>query len=233
MPPAMIETLLKIGGRDVPVVVTFKSGARRYILKVKSDGKAHVTIPLRGGSAEHALQFAEKHSAWLLDQLAKPPPAKIRRAAWAEGTEIFFRGTRVPIRLEAGMFILGAERFPYRAEAGPLEPQIQSRLFALAQGELTARTLELAAEQKLAVSRVTVRNQRSRWGSCSVRRTISLNWRLIQTPPFVRDYIILHELTHLRAMNHSSRFWQLVAEVCPSWREAESWIKKHGGEVLR
>ena len=76
-----------------------------------------------------------------------------------------------------------------------------------------------------------MRSQRSRWGSCSAKRTISLNWRLIQAPPFVRGYIILHELMHLREMNHSDRFWAAVAEVCPDWREAERWIKRNGALV--
>ena len=75
---------------------------------------------------------------------------------------------------------------------------------------------------------MSVRNQRSRWGSCSVNGTISLNWRLVQTPEFVRDYIIYHELMHLREMNHSARFWARVEEVCPPWREAEHWLKRVG-----
>ena len=81
------------------------------------------------------------------------------------------------------------------------------------------------------VKHVTVRNQRSRWGSCSGTGTISLNWRLVQTPDSVRDYIIYHELAHLREMNHSDRFWARVAETCPGWREAERWLKRHGSLV--
>jgi predicted metal-dependent hydrolase len=77
------------------------------------------------------------------------------------------------------------------------------------------------------VKRVTVRNQKTRWGSCSSRGTISLNWRLIQTPDFVRDYIILHELAHLRHMNHSARFWQEVKRLCPDLATAKQWIKVH------
>ena len=78
---------------------------------------------------------------------------------------------------------------------------------------------------QIRVQRVTVRNQRSRWGSCSRRGTISLNWRLVQTPEFVRDYIVLHELAHLREMNHSPRFWREVARLCPNFAEAEKWLK--------
>ncbi len=81
------------------------------------------------------------------------------------------------------------------------------------------------------VKHVTVRNQRSRWGSCSAHGTISLNWRLVQTPDFVRDYIVYHELMHLKEMNHSARFWARVEEVCPGWREAEHWIKRNGSLI--
>ena len=89
----------------------------------------------------------------------------------------------------------------------------------------------LAAETGADVKHVTVRNQRSRWGSCSANGTISLNWRLVQTPDFVRDYIIYHELMHLREMNHSARFWARVAEVCPGWQDAERWIKRNGSVI--
>jgi hypothetical protein len=79
------------------------------------------------------------------------------------------------------------------------------------------------------VTRVSVRDQRSRWGSCTIGGVVSLNWRLILTPESVRDYIIHHELMHLREMNHSARFWACVEEVSPDWREAEAWIKRNGG----
>ena len=100
--------------------------------------------------------------------------------------------------------------------------------FGDARIELPARTWELAAETGGEVKIVTVRNQRSRWGSCSAGGVISLNWRLIQTPYLVRDYIIYHELMHLREMNHSDRFWARVEQAFPAWREAEHWIKQNG-----
>jgi predicted metal-dependent hydrolase len=96
---------------------------------------------------------------------------------------------------------------------------------------LPARAWELAATVGVEVKQVTVRNQRSRWGSCSATGTISLNWRLVQTPDSVRDYIVYHELMHLREMNHSERFWARVEEVCPPWREAELWLKRNGSLV--
>src|SRR5947208_16572007 len=111
--------------------------------------------------------------------------------------------------------------------AADLRPAIEKHLWRLAAKELPPRVLEFAAMHQLPVRRVTVRNQRSRWGSCSRRGTISLNWRLIQAPPFVRDYLILHELSQLTEMNHSTRFWREVERVCPDYEAAERWLKQH------
>ena len=114
-----------------------------------------------------------------------------------------------------------------------LRPAIEGHLRTLAAKELTVRTLEFAALHQLSIHRVTIRAQGSRWGSCSFSGVISLNWRLIQTPPFVRDYIILHELMHLRQMNHSARFWKEVERVCPDYRSAKLWLKENPGLLDR
>ena len=108
-----------------------------------------------------------------------------------------------------------------------LRPAVENHLRRLAVRELPPRVLELASLHQLTVRRVTVRDQKSRWGSCSRRGTISLNWRLVQTPIQVRDYIILHELMHLREMNHSARYWREVERVCPDYLAAERWLKQH------
>ena len=108
-----------------------------------------------------------------------------------------------------------------------LRPAIEKHFRQLAAMELPPRVHDYAMKHQIAVNRITIRGQRSRWGSCSRRGTISLNWRLIQTPPMVRDYIILHELMHLRQMNHSARFWQEVELVCPDYRTAERWLKQN------
>lgn len=96
----------------------------------------------------------------------------------------------------------------------------------LAERELPERTAELARQHGIKIHRVTVRAQKTRWGSCSAKGTVSLNWRLIQAPPEVQDYLIIHELMHRREMNHSARYWKLVAEACPTYRDAERWLKK-------
>jgi hypothetical protein len=79
---------------------------------------------------------------------------------------------------------------------------------------------------------VTIRDQRTRWGSCSPRGTLSFNWRLALAPFEVLDYVVVHELCHLREPNHSPRFWQLVATRRPGWREQRAWLRDHGQELL-
>jgi predicted metal-dependent hydrolase len=100
-----------------------------------------------------------------------------------------------------------------------------------ARTELPARLLELAAQHGLTVTRVSVRNQRTRWGSCGRDGHISLNWRLVLMPPEVRDYVLVHELMHLRRLDHSRAYWRLVATACPGYREARQWLRTNGASL--
>jgi len=98
---------------------------------------------------------------------------------------------------------------------------------AAARRDLPPRLLELAAQHGLTVTRVSVRNQRWRWGSCSRSGHICLNWRLATMPDWVRDYVMLHELMHLKRMDHSAKFWKLVAAVCPEYQAARRWLREY------
>ena len=120
-----------------------------------------------------------------------------------------------------------AEQERHRPKPPPLSPEVERDLRRRAKRELPARLLELAAVHGLAVTRVSVRNQRWRWGSCSRNGHICLNWRLIQMPDSVRDYVMIHELMHLKRMDHSPKFWKLVAAACPDYQIARAWLKEH------
>jgi predicted metal-dependent hydrolase len=111
-------------------------------------------------------------------------------------------------------------------------PHVERALREQAQRELPPRLLELAAANGLTVRRVTIRDQRSRWGSCSAKGHIALNYRLMLMPVAVREYILVHELMHLKQPDHSRRFWRLVAAACPGFREAERWLRKHGASLF-
>src|SRR5215831_9774215 len=116
-----------------------------------------------------------------------------------------------------------------RAKRSPSPPDhVQRETRVRAKRELPLRLLELAAALGLTVSKVSVRNQRWRWGSCSPNGHICLNWRLMGMPPWVRDYVMIHELMHLRRMDHSKTFWKLVAQACPDYESARRWLRQHG-----
>jgi predicted metal-dependent hydrolase len=223
---------LSVGPQKLPLLMVRNPRARRYLLGLRSDGTARVTIP-RGGSTAVARQFVERHAAWLERELQRLQAQPRKPAVWKIGTEILLRGDAVRIEAgtngEAETVRCGGESVRVPDPAADLRPAIEGHLRKLAARELPPRVLELATRHGLTVRRITVRSQKSRWGSCSRRGTISLNWRLIQTPAFVSDYICLHELMHLRQMNHSPGFWREMERVCPDYRMAERWLKEHSG----
>ena len=108
---------------------------------------------------------------------------------------------------------------------------VEKILRRLAKVELPEDTFSLAKRHGFAPRRVSIRNQKTRWGSCSSTGAISLNWRLVQVPAFVRDYVILHELVHLDHLDHSTRFWERLAKGCPNLNAAEAWLKLHGNRI--
>jgi predicted metal-dependent hydrolase len=99
------------------------------------------------------------------------------------------------------------------------------------QRELPERLLQLADLHGLSVARISIRNQRTRWGSCGRDGHVCLNWRLVAMPQWVRDYVMIHELMHLKRLDHSPAYWQLVAAACPRYREARQWLRAHGPEL--
>ena len=235
--PEAAREFTEVDGRNIDVIYQRNERARRYRLYLDRHGRPRVTIPRRGSRRE-AERFLEKHTAWLAERLRRFATLPGRHARWSAGTEIFFRGqlTALEIAPEGEHWVvrLGPEIFPAPAlpegQATDVRRAVELHLQELARAELPPRVLELAALHASPVRRITIRSQATRWGSCSHRGTLSLNWRLVQTPVEVRDYIILHELMHLREMNHSRRFWACVASVCPGFKASELWLRKHDFE---
>jgi predicted metal-dependent hydrolase len=159
----------------------------------------------RWGSKREAQAFAASQRAWVEAQRARIARLRAEREAAL--------ASRTPAERAA---LADAERSTRRR----------------ARHELPARLLQLAAELGLRVSKISVRNQKWRWGSCSPSGHICLNWRLAAMPDWVRDYVLIHELMHLKRMDHSKKYWALVAAVCPSYKDARAWLRAHG-EALR
>jgi predicted metal-dependent hydrolase len=106
------------------------------------------------------------------------------------------------------------------------------RLREVARRELPLRLRTLAAQHGVTVSRVSVRDQLTRWGSCGRDGHICLNWRLMQMPMWVSDYVMIHELMHLRCMDHSRRYWAFVAAAYPEYQDARRWLRAHGHDLM-
>jgi predicted metal-dependent hydrolase len=218
------------------------------VLRLGPDGGLRLTVPKRASVAA-GLRFVEGQQEWIDRERARMAE---RALEWTDGTEIWWRGERVRLVTSAdGRRILcGDQVITYTVAAGSsagvavegrplplfdtpnLRPAVEKHLRGVAARELPARCMEFARAHAVTVARVLVRNQRSRWGACSSTGTITLNWRLLQMPAWVADYVILHELMHRRQPNHSRRYWREVASVCAEWREAERWIRKNGRAIL-
>jgi len=224
--------LLKIDGRLLEVRVRLNPRARRMIVKVNpATGEISVTAPSRRGLA-HALDFARGEKDWIAGQLAKAPGP----VALIPGSVIPFRGKPHEIR--------GSARGPAPVwlEGGVIWVSGQAahaprRVLDFLKGEArkAAEILALRHAEKLGVkpSRITVRDTASRWGSCSSARTLSFSWRLILAPDFVLDYVVAHEVAHLREMNHSPRFWAHVKALVADKNAAQNWLRLNGRELQR
>lgn len=232
--PEIEPDCVEVGAHRMPIVYRRHARARNYVLRLHLNKTVHVTIP-RQGTKKFARDFVASRKAWLekqwrLLESRQAPPQVLR-----PGMEILLHGRTVLLEVcqrdHLWELHFGGERALLNGPVGNVRPALEQHLQRLARAVLVSRAEELAREHFCELGRVVIRNQKSRWGSCSCRRTISLNWRLIQLPPAVRDYIIIHELMHLRELNHSSRFWAQVEKACPEYRVAEEWLKQNSGKV--
>ena len=218
---------------SMPIIYRRHARARNYVLRLCSNKTVVVTVP-RAGTMNFARDFVASRKSWLEKQWRILETRKIPPQLLQPGMEILFRGEPVVLRVKRrawnGDCNLAPRSAPLPGRTA-ISPSLESYLQGLAKNELAVRARQLAEAHQLAVKRVAVRNQKTRWGSCSHNGTISLNWRLIQLPAAVRDYIIIHELMHLRELNHSPRFWAEVEKACPDYRAAEEWLKKNSGQV--
>jgi len=198
--PAWPEQLAPAVPAAPPLLATrelvFTRHPRARRYVIRVDDNGVVRVTVpRWGSKREAREFAAQQGAWIARQLEKIRAERERRAAAGLDT------------------------------AATPDPTLERALRARAHRELPARLLELASQHGLAVTRVSIRDQRWRWGSCNRTGHICLNWRLVTMPDSVRDYVLIHELMHLKRMDHSPRFWKLVAAACPDYRNARAYLR--------
>lgn len=231
-PPSSEMDEITIGERTLKIAYVPNVRARRYLLYVRKDGSLRITLPRRG-TQKKAFEFITRQKRWIERQLLKLEAGPIVPKEWSIGTQVFLRGEQVTLELaqEGDWIQLGLHRIGKPPQCTDFRLLVETFLFKLASHELKKRAFELASLHELRVKKVSVRNQNSRWGSCSHQGAISLNWRLIQMPDDVRDYVILHELMHIKELNHSPRFWRLVEAACPAYSSHQDWIKQYAARL--
>lgn len=211
--------------------------ARRYTLRIAAPTREVIlTIPPRG-TLKEAREFAQKHGGWIAARLGRLPET----VRFADGVRVPLRGLphriahRAGARGTAWVEPSGAEE-PLLCVAGAA-PHVGRRvgdfLRREAKRDLEAASRRFAAALGVTVKRVAVRDQASRWGSCSSTGVLSYSWRLILAPPFVLNYLAAHEVAHLAEMNHSAKFWRLVQRLCPDHQRAKVWLDVHGSDLHR
>lgn len=211
--------------------------ARRYTLRIQATTRDVIlTIPPRG-TLKEAGAFARQHGAWIAARLGRLPEA----APFADGAMVPLRGEPHRIVHRHGMrgtawadVGAGGERLLCVAGDVPhIERRVGDFLRREAKRDLEAASRQFAAALGVGVKRVAVRDQSSRWGSCSTTGVLSFSWRLILAPRHVLTYLAAHEAAHLIEMNHSPRFWELVERICPDHERAKAWLDAHGADLHR
>ena len=232
--PQLIE--VAFDGAVYPVELRRHAQARRYTLRVRTASRAVVlTMPMRG-SVKEAKAFAERSGAWIAARLKRLPQA----IPFADGLALPLRGVTHRITHRTGargtVWTETSDAGPLLCVAGDrahLARRVRDFLKREAKRDLDAASRRYAAALGVAVKRVSVRDQSSRWGSCTAAGVLSYSWRLILAPPHVLDYLAAHEVAHLIEMNHSRRFWRVVERICPDWQRSKGWLNAQGNALHR
>ncbi len=206
--------------------------ARRVSLRIDpARGAVVVTLPLSVSTAA-GLALLRREAGWVAARLARLPA----RAAFVAGGHVPIGDLDYRIRhqpdglggvwLEAGEIVVGGE-------VCFLARRVEDFLRREARRQLAPLVAEMAAKLGVRAARLSVKDTRSRWGSCSAAGRLAFSWRLVMAPSFVQRYVVAHEVAHLRHLDHSARFWALVASLTPDHARARAWLAAHGPRLLR
>lgn len=213
-----------------PLAITLRRSARarRFSLRVsRVDGRVTLSLPAWAREAE-AMAFAREKEGWIRAALARMPTGRVIAMGGTvpvEGVELPIRpGTGRAPRIEGGTLLV-----PGDAERASV--RVAAYLKVLARGRLQAACDRYAGALGRPYTRLTLRDTRSRWGSCAPDGALMFSWRLVMAPPAVLDYVAAHEVAHLAEMNHSPAFWAVVARLMPGYAAPRAWLKRHGHDL--
>lgn len=215
------------GEPPIEMQVRHAPRARRISLRVSGrDGRVTLTVP-PGASVSEAIGFARDREAWLRRVLADVPP--LERPAPGGRLEVEGRSLPIvaaPVRrvaLVGGQLRVAANR--------PAGPELAKFLRILARQRAEASVARHAAALGRPMPVLTLRDTRSRWGSCTAEGRLMLSWRLVMAPPEILDYVAAHEVAHLEHLDHSPRFWAVTERLCPGWKAARRWLRNEGARL--
>lgn len=231
---------IRLGEREIPYTVRPSGRARRVSLRIREAGLVEVVVPIH-----HVMPAPEtvlkRHAAWILRTLERLRDfgGSAGEVTVGAGSRILLLGAERTIRIvredrrRPSVALTESEIIVCLTRESPedIRPLLERWIRAQADSIIPVRVSELNEQWKFRYSSITVRNQRTRWGSCSKKGALSFNWRLVMLPAAVADYLICHELAHLKYLDHSPRFWRIVETICPSFRESERWLRRHGRTV--
>jgi predicted metal-dependent hydrolase len=206
--------------------------ARRIGLRIKAAERVVELVLPPGVPASRGLHFMASKREWIAARLEVLP----QLVPFVEGAIVPVLGVPHRIRREmhsnAPPVAIVEREIRVRGDPQHLARRVRDYLVVMARGELIRRARPLAARIGRDVARVTVRDTKSRWGSCSGRGNLSFSWRLIFAPEPVIDYVVAHEVAHLAEMNHGPRFWRLVESLSPDSATPRAWLKRHRSRLL-
>ena len=214
------------------VTIRVSPRARRLSLRVDAASRGVELVLPRRFSAETAIAFVERHRGWIAARVAAmPPPLRLADGAVVPLFGMPHRIRRITEPAAAPVTIADGE-IRVRGDPAHLPRRVIDHLKALARRDFGARSRALAARLGKSVARVGVRDPKSRWGSCSSKGALSFSWRLVFAPEPVVQYVVAHEVAHLVEMNHSARFWKVVASLVPDSAGPRAWLRRHRAELM-
>jgi hypothetical protein len=215
-----------------PLTIRVNPRARRLLLRIDAAERAVELVLPRGVPAEHGLRFLRAQRGWIAARLEALP----RPVPFVEGAVVPVLGVPHRIRSEsdpaAPPVAIADGEIRVRGDLVHLGRRVRDYLVRLARQELARRARLLAARIGKHIARVTVRDTKSRWGSCSAAGCLSFSWRLILAPESVVDYVVAHEVAHLAEMNHGPRFWRVVRSLTPDHATPRAWLNRHRNQLL-
>lgn len=199
--------------------------ARRVRVLVHPDASVEVVLPARAREQDAAAAMVELQP-WVERRVAEARALAARTAPPA-GT-VPYLGVLLALAPEPGRTRVRREAAVLRVPPGDPRPALEAWFRRQARLEIAPRLDAATAALGRPYTALSIRNQRTRWGSCSSSGALSFNWRLLLAPPAVLDYVVWHEACHLVHLDHSARFWGLVAHHCPGYREPQRWLTRNG-----